>query len=463
MLLRLDSLRAIFDEQPPESKRDVQAPSPLDPLLSRLSGLRRTWTKGELRNQLKTQLTSQQKTFKVGEPIPITLDITNTGAQDQKYSHHIVALNGTTKVYDQYGRSVPYVGGTSQIGVRRETLTPGQTAVIQSFDLAAYNYLRKPGKYTVTCRSSSLQFEVTPNPIDDGDLVGKLLPLVHDKWMLVGNPNFKGKVRPGVNFEEVAGQQITFVDNPTGYIGDMELIWLWFTDEKPKPHVQQPDETHPPVSKYFGKVDRWHLYAHFEQRGLKRWPKVFLDVRKALGDPIDTSLDRSDVGPPTKREPAGEEAVRKSVSDADLVVVGKIVAKPIGGVADESGIAHYISQVKVQNVLKGRPMFQGQTILATISRWETAGFEYELPVKKDIAGVLFLEHRLGRKPNNRTTDDRTGIRRSTPQLLTTVKKLVHEETLQKSYSASDLVVSGKIARIRSVLGRKGRGQRHILL
>ncbi len=87
---------------------------------------------------------------------------------------------------------------------------------------------------------------------------------------MVANPNFKGKVRPGVNFEEVAGHRILFQDNPTGVISDMALIWLWFTEKKAKPHVQRPEETHPPQSKYMGKVARWHLYAHLDERGLKR-------------------------------------------------------------------------------------------------------------------------------------------------------------------------------------------------
>jgi len=294
MLLRIDSLSRVFDEQPEGSLRAVQAPSPLNRLVSRLGGERLAWLNGKTVDDLKYRLVSNHKTFvKAGEPIKITLDVTNTGGQTRKYSNSSVSFDDFhIKVFDEFGRTATYVGGPSQQPFSEATLGPGKTAVIESFDITDFRYMRQPGMYTIAyfgggqSRSNHIAVHVTPNSVDDGNLVGRLLPLVHDNWVLIANPNFKGQVRPGNNFEEVSGQEIVFLNSPTGSKRDTSMISLWFTNEKAKPRVPKADETHP--STYVGKVNRWFLYAHIDESGSKRWPGILKDVQRALGDRISS-------------------------------------------------------------------------------------------------------------------------------------------------------------------------------
>ena len=69
MLLRLDSLRRLFDELPADSKRDAEAAGALDQLLARLSGERRVWKEGRVVSDLKTRISAERNTFNSGQQL----------------------------------------------------------------------------------------------------------------------------------------------------------------------------------------------------------------------------------------------------------------------------------------------------------------------------------------------------------------------------------------------------------
>ena len=169
---------------------------------------------------------------------------------------------------------------------------------MKAFDLSESFYLRRPGRYSVRWpgglvlrgndeapieRAQSpdtgpFEFDVTVNPdaAADGDPIGRLLPLVKEKWWLTGTGKM-GKVHPGGNREEVPGYFVFFHYVPTGYKLDSGTVSVWLTE---KAAAEQPVQAEwPPTSKYLNKVDRWHVYTSIDAIGGKAWPTANDDIK----------------------------------------------------------------------------------------------------------------------------------------------------------------------------------------
>jgi beta-lactamase regulating signal transducer with metallopeptidase domain len=282
---------------------------------------------GETVNGLRTRISAKKKTFAAGHPIAMTLEITNVGDEVLHHAQHDRMINRGLMVTDERGRKVPYVAGFSQLRSRMVKIEPGQTQVLESFNLADGFYLRRPGRYKVVFpgapgssrltpiagtgyeaanarlpSSNKFSFEVTPAAaaVADGDPVGRLLPLVHDTWWLLGPADGTGKVRPGANRRVVQGWQIALHDIPTGSKRDSVLVWIWLTDE-PAGEVEKAADW-PPVSEYLGRISRWHVYVHVPAEALKRWPKLKEDIKRALN--TETKPRRDENGNGTPKRPA---------------------------------------------------------------------------------------------------------------------------------------------------------------
>ena len=291
MLMRLESLQRVLVDLDLKSRKDPKRPIGLDLLLARLSGYEKIWKEGQFVSDLKLKVSAENLRFTAGSPIPIKVQLSNTGNQPQLYDQHILSLfPGAIHVLDEYGRRVPYVGGTSQLRSQMQTLPPGESVLIEEFDLAQFNYLRRPGKYLMYAvhgngiRSNNFHFEVTRSDQPEADFVGPLLPLVHEDWILVANPNFKGKIHPGKNFAKVEGFPVRFQCNPTGSIRDISHVWLYFTKTKADPLEQPIEQFFLPETSYEGKVGDHHLYVSVDEKSQERWPTVFSDVMlKVIG------------------------------------------------------------------------------------------------------------------------------------------------------------------------------------
>ena len=284
-IARLDALRKTLDGDAAKS---------MDQLLARLDGQRKVWESGEIVDDLKTTLSTEQKTFRAGRPIPIKVELTNVGKQDREYGHHLFIRSGSEIVVtDEHGRKVPYLGGGAGLKQHPVTIKPGETKVIESCDLSDFYYLRRPGFYTVAFNaaavfkagvpsSNALRFQVTSDEsaAADGDPMGKLLPLVSANFGMIGSPNAKGKVRPGSNRKEGTGWQFIFV-GPGGLKGNKAAVWLWLTDEAAE-ETEPPENDYLPTSEYVGKVPRWHVYLHAPPEALKLWPAVKEVLKTAL-------------------------------------------------------------------------------------------------------------------------------------------------------------------------------------
>lgn len=292
MLLRLESLQRVLTGFGLNSDQAPNLPVGLKPLLERLSGYKKLWLEGQLISDLKLQVTSEGDQFPAGSAVPVKIQLQNTGNKPETYEQHILSLvPSTIHVLDEYGRRVPYVGGTSQIQSHQETLDPGASVLLDEFDLAQFYYLRQPGQYLMYAvhgngiRSNSFRFEITRNDEAEPDFVGRLLPLVHDDWILVANPNFEGEIHPGKNFSKVEGFPLRFQCSPTGSIRDVSHVWIYLTNMRAEP-LETPIEQHfLPETSYLGQIGEHHLYAHVDEKSRQRWPDVLDQVRNALSHP----------------------------------------------------------------------------------------------------------------------------------------------------------------------------------
>ena len=290
-LLRMKALQSAL------RGNEKKARTELDPLLSRLSGFRKLWTQSKPKNDLKTQLTAKRKSFVSDDSIRVVLSVQNVGEEDRPLAT-IFAGNGVNerayshfsfKIFDQYGRRVPYVGGYAQFMESRRILPAGELDTF-AFDLAISHYLRRPGTYTVVHdafdlpRSNAFTFEVKSGDDKDGDIAGKLLPLLRDQWYLITNPIHQGKVQPGVKFTEVDGFPARFHhQHPGGSIADIGVAQFWFTSSAAKPFPVDVEPA-PTPSQYIGKAGRWHMYASVDERAMKAWPTILTDVRNAVAE-----------------------------------------------------------------------------------------------------------------------------------------------------------------------------------
>src|SRR5690606_19136340 len=114
----------------------------------RLSGFRKIWTEGQPEHDLKSIFSSAGTEFESGQSIPVKLQLQNIGQQVREYEQHSLSRSGfEIRVFDQFGGPVPYLGGPSQLPAAVRNLIPGETVLIEEFDLAQFYYLRKPGTY----------------------------------------------------------------------------------------------------------------------------------------------------------------------------------------------------------------------------------------------------------------------------------------------------------------------------
>jgi len=281
---------------------DVQVILVMDPVDKRtIGGLPAEPNWSETKNGLRTRISAEKHAFAAGASIPLKLEMENVGVRAWKYETPAVPYNNTLIVTDKSGRPVPYLAGLSQVAVRLKEIAPGAHEEMRAFDLGESFYLRQPGRYLVrwpgglvlrgdaespmerakSPETAAFEFDITPDATAsaDGDPIGRLLPLVKEKWWLTGSGK-TGKIRPGGNREEVLGCFVYFHYVPTGYKQDSGMVSLWLTENAAGERTM--DGEWPVASEYLGKVDRWHVYVHVDAIGGKAWPTAKEDIKQAL-------------------------------------------------------------------------------------------------------------------------------------------------------------------------------------
>jgi hypothetical protein len=244
---------------------------------------------GEALDGFRARLSAEKQTFDAGEPIPVRLEVENSGQVDKEYLVPVIPANQTLRVVDERGRDLLPLLDIYQVTVgasRPENIKAGRSIEIAAFDLGESFYLRRPGRYKVIGSGkptpAEFEFEVIPNPARaaaDGDPIGRLLPLVKEGWWLGAGPA-KSQFRPGSNWSEITGQIARFVKNPPASNGG-GLINICLANERA---AEEPVsiESSVPTSEYLGKLDRWHVYWLASDTTVKAWPTAKEDIKKAL-------------------------------------------------------------------------------------------------------------------------------------------------------------------------------------
>lgn len=249
---------------------------------------------GKAVNGLQTRVSSTGTRFRVGEPVSLLLEVRNVGTVAAEYTEPHIKYIGLT-VTDEQGRKVRFLRGPAQLPSTTHTIKPGRTDKRGEIDLASQFYMRKPGRYTVRFdshdlpASNTLTLTIVPGlpENDDGDPVGRLLPLATGRRILIANPNYRGRVQPGRRYEMVEGARFLYLHSPQGgTIRDLSFAWVWLTTKqagKARPEAKVSRFT--PESEYLGKVGRWHVYLHVDAKMGKRWPKAKQEILRALKSP----------------------------------------------------------------------------------------------------------------------------------------------------------------------------------
>jgi len=274
---------------------------------------------------LRSRLSAERKTFRIGEPINMRLELKNVSKEPKIYHVPQVFINGRVAVLDAAGKPVPYIGGSAQTINPRITLKPGQTDVVGEGNLAHYYYLEERGKYTAHFpgveawgampdsdfaglmerdepdspipASNEFTFEIVGRAraapgIDAA--VGPLTELAEnrDYWSLDASPPVGRLVRPGTNFGRTPGRRFCFQHIPTNLKSDMALFSVWVT-QSPSPREQWMAWSFPrQPADYIGHGKAGHVYVEIAAEARRRWPTVVDDIRRALGVPTASQPDR---------------------------------------------------------------------------------------------------------------------------------------------------------------------------
>jgi hypothetical protein len=261
-------------------------------------------------------------------------------------------------VVDERGKQVTYLGGLSYVLEQPFDLGPGQTRELQTFDLAVSYYLRRPGRYTArfpgSPPSAAIEFEIVPNPIlaaADGDPVGRLLPLVQEKWWL-GAGASQPKLEPGANWGEVPGRTVNFVFNPPQHKNDSGMILICLADEAaPALPPASYFSSSKPGSQYWGKISRWHVYVTASAIALHAWPTAKEDIIKALSAEAEAPADRLErqggsVATPPEEAARFVAAAKQAFENRDVEALMALTCwDRVPDKLKESGRKHYVRDI----------------------------------------------------------------------------------------------------------------------
>jgi hypothetical protein len=124
----------------------------------------------------------------------------------------------------------------------------------------------------------------------------------------------------------------------------------------------------------------------------------------------------------------GDDTLRSYLARSDLVVLGEIASEP-GEFQKESGVANYVCDFRVTEVLKGtKPA--GDSLTVNIRRFEMDEADRLPELKKGSKCILFLKRAEGGEtPAWKTADFWFGFQRPSPWMARSLKRLAEQEAV----------------------------------
>lgn len=109
---------------------------------------------------ISTRLAALGNRFRIGEPIPLRLELVNQSSLELTYDDQQVGVNDSLRLTDRQGREIHAAQRTQTQGSGVK-LKPGETAVLfDGLDITKQYAIRQPGRYSVQFRGRGLSVGV---------------------------------------------------------------------------------------------------------------------------------------------------------------------------------------------------------------------------------------------------------------------------------------------------------------
>ena len=236
---------------------------------------------GAAEPQLVTQVFAKQRAVRLGNPIIVSVRVTNQTAQAAEVDRSATAFN-SIQITDPDGKALPYIGDDGQVAMSRVDVQPlSAVTIADALDLTDKYLFRKAGRYSIRftgkwsglSNSPAIPIQVTPGRLSDFDeSVVSLLAICPKGWYLAKDE--RGQVTP-FGRSRVPGWSLHLCHNHMRG----EAVLLWFTKEEAKV-----DSTQQPRGKleYLGRVRGLFVYESVGENTPPLWPTATEEISRVL-------------------------------------------------------------------------------------------------------------------------------------------------------------------------------------
>jgi len=240
-----------------------------------------TVTAQRVNPQLAIQLLAQKQTVRLGDPIIVSVHVTNQAAQATEVDRSATAFD-SFEVTSPEGKPLPYVGFDGQVAMNRVDVQPlSSVTIADALDLTDKYLFQKPGRYSIRFSGKStglsdspaIAIEATSGRLSESDdVAASLLPVCPDGWHLAKDA--RGEVTP-FGRSPVPGFSLHLCHNHMRG----EAVMLCFTKEEAKL-----DANRQPRAKieYWGRVRGLFVYGSVGSNTPALWPTAAEDISRAL-------------------------------------------------------------------------------------------------------------------------------------------------------------------------------------
>jgi hypothetical protein len=231
--------------------------------------------------QLATQVTAKKQTVRLGDPIIVSVRVTNQATLTAVVDRSATAF-GCFEVTDADGKILPYVGFDGQVIMNRIDVQPLSTVMIaDTLDLTDKYLFQKAGRYSIRFSgewtglsdSPAIAIEVTAGRLSEfDDVASSLLPICPGGWHLAKDS--RGEVAP-FGRSRVPGFALHLCHNHM----HGEDVLLWFTKEEAK---VDPNQQPRGKIEYLGLVRGLFVYGSVGANTPALWPTATEDIARAL-------------------------------------------------------------------------------------------------------------------------------------------------------------------------------------
>ena len=230
----------------------------------------------EEKRVLLTEVISQKQTVRLGDPIVVSLRVTNQTSRAAATIQSATAFD-CFEVIGPDGKRLPYIGFDGQAAARPMDVPPFSAVTLanaEALDLTDKYLFQKPGRYSVRfsgmftglADSPAITFEVTPGRLSEFDqVVVALLAVCPDSWGLVKDS--RGEVTP-LGRSRASGFTLHLCHNHMRG----EAVFLWF--------MKDPSQTL--GAEYMRRVRELFVYESVGNNTPALWPTAAEDISRAL-------------------------------------------------------------------------------------------------------------------------------------------------------------------------------------